>query len=62
VSKLPYKLECKSASPCYELIAAFNCKDAAMNYAIACARSNVTYSYRVKHGRTLLQEIEPAED
>lgn len=53
-NSLPYKVECKSSYPFFELIAAFNVETAATAYAGECAlaNANTNYEYRVVHGRT----------
>ena len=58
MSKLPYKVECKSTYPFFELIAAFNVEQAAVGYAGECALANAdtAYEYRVKCGRRIVQE------
>jgi hypothetical protein len=52
MAKLPYKVECKSSYPFYELIAAFDCEQAA--YADDCYNANPKYSYHVVKGKKLL--------
>ena len=53
-SKLPYKVECKSTYPFYELIAAFDCEHAARAYADECYDANPKYSYHVVKAKKLL--------
>jgi hypothetical protein len=48
---LPYKVECKSSYPFYELIAAFDCQAAAIGYASQCGAANSDFAYRVMKGR-----------
>lgn len=57
-NSLPYKVECKSSYPFYELIAAFNVEAAATAYAGECALANAdtNYAYRVVHGRRTVAE------
>lgn len=50
-NSLPYKVECKSSYPFYELIAAFNVECAAFQYAADCQQTNPHFAYRVTHGR-----------
>lgn len=54
MTKLPYKVECKSSYPFFELIAAFDCEQAAKAYSEECARLNVRYQYRVLKNRKVL--------
>jgi hypothetical protein len=53
MTKLPYKVECQSSYPFYEVIAAFDCESAAVNYARECAADNPTYNYRVRFGHRM---------
>jgi hypothetical protein len=46
-AKLPYRVECKSTHPFYEVIAAFNCAAAARFYAADCEAANPRFAYRV---------------
>lgn len=57
-NSLPYKVECKSSYPFFELIAAFNVEPAATGYAGECALANADtlYEYRVKHGQRIVAE------
>jgi hypothetical protein len=48
MSTLPYKVECKSIYPFFEVIAAFNVESAAESYALECYAINSEYTYRVK--------------
>lgn len=50
MTKLPYKVECKSSLPFFELIAAFDCEQAAKAYAEECERVNRRFQYRVTKG------------
>lgn len=61
MTKLPYRVECKSSYPFYELIAAFDCENAAVGYAGECALTNLKYSYRVKRGRAVVQHFGPKD-
>lgn len=45
--ELPYIVECKSFAIFYEKIAAFNDKRVADSYAVDCAKTNPSFSYRV---------------
>lgn len=49
MKKLPFKVECKSSYPFFELIAAFDCESAARAYAKDCAAANPKYAYKVLH-------------
>lgn len=54
MSKLSYEVRCKSTAPYYELIAAFDCEQAAKAYAEECERVNKRFAYRVlKDGKVL---------
>lgn len=56
MTNLPYRVECKSSYPFYELIAAFNVEAAAIGYTDECATANAdtTYEYRVtKNGKVI---------
>lgn len=44
---LPYVVECKSTRPFFEIIAAFNCRQAADGYAAECGEANRSFEYRV---------------
>jgi hypothetical protein len=59
MTSLPYKVECKSSRPFYELIAAFDCQQAAEGYAGECALVNLAHSYEVKRGRKVLRHFGP---
>lgn len=53
-NQLPYAVECKSLSPSFERIAAFDCCPAAVNYAEECQKSNPKAEYRVtKNGKVV---------
>ena len=56
---LPYKIECRSTRPYFELIAAFDIQHAAEAYAEQCAIVNLDFTYRVKLGRRVLREFRP---
>lgn len=60
-NSLPYKVECKSSYPFFELIAAFNVEAAAVAYAGECVASNPKFSYTVKHGRRVVDAWEPSK-
>lgn len=51
MSKLPYKVECRSSLPFFELIAAFDCEPPALAYAKDCARTNPAFKYKVMKGK-----------
>lgn len=53
-NSLPYKVECKSFYPFYELIAAFDCESAAVNYMADCKRANPGNAYRILKGKKVL--------
>lgn len=57
---LPYKIECKSSYPFFELIAAFDCEPVALGYASQCQTANPGFTYRVKRGSKVLREFEAA--
>lgn len=62
MTTLPYKVECKSDRPCFELIAAFDCEGPAVAYAKECADSSprsFARTYRVKRGKKVVAEFEP---
>lgn len=61
MADLPYKVECKSSRPYYELIAAFDCEAAAVDYAGECALTNMRNSYVVKKGRIVVRQFGPKE-
>jgi hypothetical protein len=62
MTALPYRVECKAAPrPYYELIAAFDCQQAAEAYAGECALANMALDYRVKKGKLLLRQYGPNE-
>lgn len=50
MAKLPYKVECKSSYPFFELIAAFDCEQPALHYAANCQKTNPINEYRVLKG------------
>ena len=54
MSKLPYRVECKSLFPFFELIAAFDHERAAFAYASQCAANNLKFEYQVRKGRRIL--------
>lgn len=54
MSKLPYRVECKSLYPFFEVIAAFDCDRAAFAYASQCAATNLKFDYQVIKGRKIL--------
>lgn len=56
MSKLPYKVECKSTYEFFETIAAFDCQQAAFAYAQRCASGNLRSDYRVMNGRKVLAD------
>jgi hypothetical protein len=47
MTRLPYKVECRSSYPFFEIIAAFDCDLAATNYASDCAVGHPSFEYRV---------------
>ena len=49
MTELPYVVECRSSRAYFEVIAAFDCKEAALAYAKECKRVNKGFSYRVKN-------------
>ena len=44
---LPYRIECRSTYPFFEVIAAFNSESVAIAYAGSCRKANPAYEYRV---------------
>lgn len=46
-NETPYKVECKSSYPFFEVIAAFNDFSIAFAYAKDCAKTNPMFKYRV---------------
>lgn len=59
MTKLPYKVECKSSYPFFETIAAFDVEQAAKGYASECSLVNNSFTYRVSKGKKVLFEIAP---
>ena len=53
-NQLPYKVECKSTYPFFEVIAGFNCEPPARRYAQACAEGGTENEYRVTKGKKVL--------
>lgn len=57
MTRLLYKIECKSTLPYFETIAAFDCYEAAACYAKRCAKLNPDYCYVVKNNNKILVRI-----
>lgn len=57
MAKLPYRVECKSSYPFFEVIAAFDCEGPARGYARDCAATNPKFEYRVKKGTKVLDTV-----
>lgn len=55
MSSLSYKVYCQSAYIYFELIAAFDCEQAAIAYAKECASANARFQYRVLKGQKMLR-------
>lgn len=54
MANLPYKVQCKSSYPFFEVIAAFDCKPPALAYALDCAKTNPAYKYKVLKGKEVV--------
>lgn len=54
MAKLPYKVECRSSLPFFELIAAFDCEPPAHHYAADCKKTNPAFEYRVVKGSKVI--------
>lgn len=64
MTALPYKVECKSDRPYFELIAAFDCEPPAIAYAKECADTSprsFNRTYRVKRGKNVVATFEPTK-
>lgn len=48
MTKLPYKVECRSTLPYFETIAAFDCYSAAIDYVETCAKAHPSWQYAMK--------------